>query len=100
MKDKNAWNNYSPEELKALENLNKGYIDFISEGKTERECTELLVKMAEAHGYRDLNEVIKNNETLSIGSKVYAVNSFLHQRPINSPGSGPDAAYRSQADRW
>ena len=26
MKDKNAWNNYSPEELKALENLNKGYI--------------------------------------------------------------------------
>ncbi|MBF1341726.1 MAG: aminopeptidase [Mogibacterium diversum] len=74
MKDKNAWNNYSPEELKALENLNKGYIDFISEGKTERECTELLVKMAEAHGYRDLNEVIKNNETLSIGSKVYAVN--------------------------
>ena len=43
MKDKNAWNNYSPEELKALENLNKGYIDFISEGKTERECTELLV---------------------------------------------------------
>ena len=74
MKDKNAWNNYSPEELKALENLNKGYIDFISEGKTERECTELLVKMAEAHGYRNLNEVIKNNETLSIGSKVYAVN--------------------------
>ena len=74
MKDKNAWNNYSPEELKALENLNKGYIDFISEGKTERECTELLVKMAEAHGYRNLNEVIKNNETLSLGSKVYAVN--------------------------
>ena len=74
MKDKNAWNNYSPEELKALENLNKGYIDFISEGKTERECTELLVKMAEAHGYRNLHEVIKNNETLSIGSKVYAVN--------------------------
>ena len=74
MKDKNAWNNYSPEELKALENLNKGYIDFISEGKTERECTELLVEMAESHGYRDLNEVIKNDETLGLGSKVYAVN--------------------------
>ena len=74
MKDNNAWNNYSPEELKALEDLNKGYIDFISEGKTERECTEILVKMAEEHGYRDLNEVIKNNETLEVGSKVYAVN--------------------------
>ena len=58
MKDKNAWNNYSPEELTAIEDLNKGYIDFISEGKTERECTELLVKMAEAHGYRDLNKCL------------------------------------------
>lgn len=74
MKDKNAWNSYSPAELEALDKLSKGYIDFISEGKTERECTDLLVKMAEEHGYRDLNEVIRNNETLDIGSKVYAVN--------------------------
>lgn len=74
MKDKNAWNSYSPAELEALDKLSKGYIDFISEGKTERECTDLLVKMAEEHGYRDLNEVIRNNETLDVGSKVYAVN--------------------------
>ncbi|WP_314696748.1 aminopeptidase [Mogibacterium timidum] len=74
MKDKNAWNSYSPAELEALDKLSKGYIDFISEGKTERECTDLLVKMAAEHGYRDLNEVIRNNETLDVGSKVYAVN--------------------------
>lgn len=74
MKDKNAWNSYSPAELEALDKLSKGYIDFISEGKTERECTDLLVKMAEEHGYRDLSEVIRNNETLDVGSKVYAVN--------------------------
>lgn len=74
MKDKNAWNSYSPAELEALDKLSKGYIDFISEGKTERECTDLLVKIAEEHGYRDLNEVIRNNETLDVGSKVYAVN--------------------------
>ncbi|EJU19383.1 aminopeptidase [Mogibacterium sp. CM50] len=74
MKDKNVWNSYSPAELEALDKLSKGYIDFISEGKTERECTDLLVKMAEEHGYRDLNEVIRNNETLDVGSKVYAVN--------------------------
>lgn len=74
MKDKNAWNSYSPAELEALDKLSKGYIDFISEGKTERECADLLVKMAEEHGYRDLNEVIRNNETLDVGSKVYAVN--------------------------
>lgn len=74
MKDKNAWNSYSPAELEALDKLSKGCIDFISEGKTERECTDLLVKMAEEHGYRDLNEVIRNNETLDVGSKVYAVN--------------------------
>lgn len=74
MKDKNAWNSYSPAKLEALDKLSKGYIDFISEGKTERECTDLLVKMAEEHGYRDLNEVIRNNETLDVGNKVYAVN--------------------------
>lgn len=74
MKEKNAWNNYNEAQLKELEALNKGYIDFISEGKTERECTEILVKMAEENGYKNLNDVIKNNEKLAVGSKVYAVN--------------------------
>lgn len=74
MKENNAWNSYSPEALKEVEALSAGYIDFLSKGKTERECVELLLNMAEANGYRDLNEIIARDEKLEIGSKVYAVN--------------------------
>lgn len=74
MKDKNAWNSYNDTDRKALEQLSRDYIDFISEGKTERECTELLVDMAKKNGYRDLNELIAAGEPLKVGDKVYAVN--------------------------
>ena len=70
----NAWTTYSDKELAEVEKLSKDYIDFISEGKTERECTGLLVKMAEAAGYRDLNDVIAADDKLGTGDKVYAVN--------------------------
>lgn len=73
MKDKNAWNSYSETERKALEKLSKDYIDFISKGKTERECTDLLVAMAKENGYRDLADIIASGETLKAGDKVYAV---------------------------
>ena len=70
----NAWTTYSKKDLKALEKLSKDYIDFLSEGKTERECVELLVAMAEKAGYRDLNKVIAAGEKLEKGDKIYAVN--------------------------
>lgn len=70
----NAWTIYNDDDLKALEQLSAGYMDFLDNGKTERECTELLVAMAKKNGYRDLAEVIKNDETLAEGDKVYAVN--------------------------
>ena len=70
----NAWTTYSDDDLKALEALSAGYMDFLGNGKTERECTELLVEMAEKNGYRDLNDVIANGEKLAKGDKVYAVN--------------------------
>lgn len=74
MKENNAWNTYSEKHLKEIEALSADYIDFLSEGKTERECTELLVRMAEEKGYRNLNEVIAKGEKLGTGDKVYAVN--------------------------
>ena len=70
----NAWTTYSKKDLKALEKLSADYIDFLNNGKTERECTELLVAMARENGYRDLDDVIKNGETLAKGDKIYAVN--------------------------
>lgn len=74
MKETNAWTTYTDSDIKALESLSKDYIDFLSEGKTERECVDILVEMAEANGYKNLEEVIANGEALEVGSKVYAVN--------------------------
>ena len=65
MKEYNAWNSYNEQDLAALEKLSRDYIDFLSEGKTERECTELLVKMAQDAGYRDLEDIIKNGEKIA-----------------------------------
>ena len=73
MERENAWNGYETEELKKVDALNQEYRTFLNEGKTERECVKLAVKMAEEAGYRDLKEVIAKKETLKAGDKVYAV---------------------------
>lgn len=70
----NVWKTYSEADVEQVEKLSAGYIDFLSSSKTERECTESIVAMAEKNGYRNLNEVIANGEKLEKGSKVYAVN--------------------------
>ncbi len=70
----NAWTIYSEDDLKALEKLSADYIDFLNKGKTERECADLLIEMAEANGYRNLEDVIAKGDKLTVGSKVYANN--------------------------
>ena len=70
----NAWTLYDEKDMASLEKLSKGYMDFLDNGKTERECTKLLVEMAEKNGYRDLADVIKSGDRLGKGDKIYAVN--------------------------
>ena len=60
----NAWTLYDEKELSKLEKLSKDYMDFLDKGKTERECTKLLVEMAKENGYRDLEDVIKSGDKL------------------------------------
>ena len=74
MLHENAWTYYDEKDLAEVEKLSSDYMDFLSEGKTERECTELLVAMAKAKGYKDLADVIAKDEKLAKGDKVYAVN--------------------------
>ena len=77
-KDKDAkpsvWSGYSKKEKKELEKLNQGYIDFLSNCKTERESAAEAVRQAEAAGYRDLSDYLAKGETIQPGDKVYAVN--------------------------
>lgn len=70
----NAWTTYSADDLKKLEDLSADYIDFLNNGKTERECVCQLTAIAEKNGYRDLAEVIANGDKLACGDKVFAVN--------------------------
>lgn len=74
MERKNAWNTYNEQQLTELETLARKYKSFLDKGKTERECVSTSVKLAEAAGYRDLNEVIAAGDSLKPGDKVYAVN--------------------------
>jgi aspartyl aminopeptidase len=72
-KDKKSsiWSKYTDEDKKALEELNKNYIDFMSECKTERESVEFAIAAAEKVGYKNLRDVIANRQRLNAGDKVY-----------------------------
>ena len=67
-----AWTEYNKTELKKLETVAKEYRAFLDAGKTERECVKGAVRLASAAGYRDLKELIANNEALKPGDRVYA----------------------------
>ncbi len=73
MERKNAWKTYQKKDLKALEKLNKNYLEFLSIGKTERECVTETVRQAKEAGYLSLEEVLKKGKALKAGDKVYAV---------------------------
>ena len=70
----NAWKKYDEKEMSKVFAFSEGYKKFISDCKTERECVDEAIRMAKEHGYRDLDEVIRNKETLKAGDKVYANN--------------------------
>ena len=71
MNRENAWTTYEEADIKALEGLCKEYKDFLSNGKTERECVAQSIELAEKAGYQDLEELIKNQTPLKAGDKVY-----------------------------
>ena len=70
----NAWKKYDEQSMKKVFEFSEGYKKFISDCKTERECVDEAVRMAKSHGYKDLEEVIRNQEILQPGDKVYANN--------------------------
>lgn len=73
MERKNAWNTYDEEQLLKLEEVAGRYKEYISKGKTERECAALTVEMAKKAGYISLEEAVSCGKPLNAGDKVYAV---------------------------
>ncbi len=72
MERKVAWNERSQEDLAAMEQLAEEYRWFISENKTERECTQAAIALAEAAGYKPLSRAIAEELPLQPGDKVWA----------------------------
>lgn len=71
MERKNLWETYNEAQLVELEEVNKRYCACLDAGKTERECVRKTIEMAEAEGYRNLKDLIRDNVKLSAGDKVY-----------------------------
>ena len=74
MQKKSVWNTYNETQLTELEQLAKDYRHFLNVGKTERECVKETIRLAEANGYENLDDVIARQGSLQAGDKVYAVN--------------------------
>ena len=74
---KNIWLDASKEKIESIMEFCEQYKDYISKGKTERVCVEESIKIAEAHGYKNLKEV----KEVKAGDKVYLVN-ILQERCV------------------
>ena len=75
MEHNNAWAKYPEgEKRQKLFKFAEEYRSFISECKTERECTEFVYEDAKKHGFKDLDELIKANATVKAGDRIIANN--------------------------
>ena len=73
MERDNIWASYDEGRLEELEKINGLYRECLDQGKTERECVTLTIRMAEEKGYRDLRQLIKAGTEVKAGDKIYAV---------------------------
>ena len=73
MKKENLWLSYQNENKEKLQAICERYKNCLNEGKTERECIDLTIRMAKEAGYHDLADIIAAKGKVSKGDKVYAV---------------------------
>ncbi len=73
METKNTWNSYDESELEKLEKFTKGYLRFLDEGKTERECVSVIVNRIEEEGYVELQKLIQKKTPIKAGDRIYSV---------------------------
>lgn len=71
--EKSTWKSYTEEQLAELNKINNKYKACLDLGKTERECTKLIEKILNEHGYQSLSKVKKLKKTIRAGDKIYEV---------------------------
>ncbi len=71
MERKNCWEDITTRaKEKEVDRFAKGYMEFLNNGKTERECVDQIVNRIEEAGYTELSKIGKKK--LKAGDKVYA----------------------------
>ncbi len=73
MEMKNTWETYDEKQLREVDAFARDYMDFLDNGKTERECIDTIVNRIEKEGYQELEALIKEQKKLQCGDKVYSV---------------------------
>ena len=73
MEKKNTWETYDEATLAKVDAFCDGYRRFLDEGKTERECIDVIVNTIEDAGYIAMEKAIKEGKKLVEGDKVYSV---------------------------
>lgn len=74
MERENAWKKYEGEKRASVFEFSEGYKKFLTECKTERECTAEIIRQVEEKGYERLEDIIASGKILKAGDKVYAEN--------------------------
>lgn len=67
---KNIWESADSKKVTAIMEFNKPYLEFLSNGKTERECVAQSIELAEKAGFKPLNRF----KSLKAGDRVYVLN--------------------------
>lgn len=73
MEQKNTWETYNAKQLKEVDAFAREYMDFLDNGKTERECIDQIVNTLEEAGYQELSSLIKDGKKIKAGDKIYSV---------------------------
>lgn len=73
MEQKNTWETYTAKQLKEVDAFAGEYMDFLDNGKTERECIDRIVNTLEDAGYQELSAMIKDGKKVKAGDKIYSV---------------------------
>lgn len=82
--DKKTWKGLDEALMRDIQEFSKGYMSFLDKAKTEREAVKEVVRLAELHGFSDIDSFDK----LKPGDRVYGVN---HKKSVYLAVIGEDA---------
>ncbi len=74
MENKFAWEKYDAKTMKSVMAYAEEYMDFLNNGKTERECVDYIIDKIEKAGYRELVPGKIGKGSIKKGDKVYFCN--------------------------